>query len=96
MRAMRIMLVFAVLVLLSGTADWHMFGHDPQRTGGADESVEPPLELLWKYESDRYRAIQNEYITKILADWRDSWVIIIDDDNHKWTYCMSNKKNGLN
>jgi len=44
--------VFAVLVLLSGTvasADWPMFGHDPQHTGVADESVEPPLELLWEF-----------------------------------------------
>jgi len=52
MRAMRIMLLFAVLVLLSGTAasaDWPMFGHDPQHTGVADESVEPPLELLWEF-----------------------------------------------
>ena len=52
MRAMQIMLLFAVLVLLSGTAasaDWPMFGHDPQHTGVADESVEPPLELLWEF-----------------------------------------------
>jgi outer membrane protein assembly factor BamB len=26
-----------------------MFGHDPQHTGVAGESVEPPLKLLWKY-----------------------------------------------
>ncbi|CAD7771547.1 Outer membrane protein assembly factor BamB [Candidatus Methanoperedenaceae archaeon GB50] len=48
-------LMFLVLVLLSGTAaaaDWPMFGHDPQRTGVAGESVEPPLGLLWKYEAD--------------------------------------------
>ena len=52
MHAMRIMLLFAVLVLLSGTAasaDWPMFGHDPQHTGVAGESVEPPLELLWEF-----------------------------------------------
>jgi len=43
MRAMRIMLLFAVLVLLSGiaaSADWHMFGHDPQHTGVANERME--------------------------------------------------------
>ena len=43
MRAMRIMLLFAVLVLLSGTAasaDWPMFGHDPQHTAVANESME--------------------------------------------------------
>jgi len=52
MRAMRIMLLFAVLVLLSGTAasaDWPMFGHDPQHSGVAGEIVEPPLELLWEF-----------------------------------------------
>jgi|LGVF01.1.fsa_nt_gb signal peptidase I len=45
MRAMRIMLLFAVLVLLSGTAasaDRPMFGHDPQHTIVAGESMEPP------------------------------------------------------
>jgi len=49
------MLIFVVLVLLSGTAtaaDWPMFGHDPQHTGVAGESVEPPLELLWKFETN--------------------------------------------
>ena len=56
---MRIMLLFAVLVLLSGTAaatDWPMFGHDPQHTGVAGESVEPPLELLWEFNINSYIA----------------------------------------
>jgi outer membrane protein assembly factor BamB len=47
--------MFLVVVLLSGTAaaaDWPMFGHDPQHTGVAGESVEPPLELLWKFKTN--------------------------------------------
>ena len=59
MHVMRIMLLFAVLVLLSGTAasaDWPMFGHDPQHTGVAGESVEPPLELLWEFNIDSHIA----------------------------------------
>lgn len=36
---------------LACAADWPMFGHDPQHTGVAGEIVEPPLELLWSYET---------------------------------------------
>ncbi|NIA11931.1 MAG: hypothetical protein GWP10_19955 [Nitrospiraceae bacterium] len=63
MHTTRIMFPLVVLVLLSGTAasaDWPMFGHDPQHTGVSGKSVKPPLELLWKYETDGYGAIQNE------------------------------------
>ena len=42
-------MLFASLVC---AADWPMFGHDPQHTGVAGESVEPPLELLWKYNTN--------------------------------------------
>nr|QNO41884.1 hypothetical protein ELGCOBFC_00014 [Methanosarcinales archaeon ANME-2c ERB4] len=52
MRAMRIMLLFAVLVLLSGTAasaNWSMFGHDSQHTGVTDESVQRVAEGLDKF-----------------------------------------------
>ncbi|MEA1865707.1 MAG: PQQ-binding-like beta-propeller repeat protein, partial [Euryarchaeota archaeon] len=53
-------LIFAVLMLathvlfapLSCATDWPMFGHDPQHTGVAGESVEPPLELLWKFKTN--------------------------------------------
>jgi outer membrane protein assembly factor BamB len=52
MRTLLITLTFLVLALLYGTAaaeDWPMFRHDPAHSGLADEVVEPPLELLWKY-----------------------------------------------
>jgi len=55
MRTLQITTIFAIIVLLSGTAvaaDWPMFGHDPQHTGVAGESLEPPLEVLWKFETD--------------------------------------------
>lgn len=40
-----------MLMLLTPTtcaADWPMFGHDPQHTGVAGESVEPPIEVPWE------------------------------------------------
>ena len=43
MCAMRIVSLFVVLVLLSGTAtsaNWPMFGHDPRHTGVANGSME--------------------------------------------------------
>ena len=54
MRTLLITLTFLVLALLSSTAsaaDWPMFRHDPAHSGVADEVVEPPLELLWKYKT---------------------------------------------
>jgi outer membrane protein assembly factor BamB len=42
----------ALFAPLACAADWPMFGHDPQHTGVAGESVEPPLELLWKFRTD--------------------------------------------
>ena len=45
------MLIFVVLVLLPGiasAADWPMFRHNPQHTGVAGESVEPPLKVQWE------------------------------------------------
>lgn len=53
-------LIFVALMLvaqmlfasLACAADWHMFGHDPQHTGVAGESVEPPLEILWKSKTN--------------------------------------------
>ena len=47
-----IFFMFMLLTTVTCAADWPMFGHDPQHTGVAGESVEPPLELLWKYEAD--------------------------------------------
>jgi len=52
MRTLQITTVFSILMLLSGTAvaaDWPMFRHDLQHTGVAGESLEPPLEVLWKF-----------------------------------------------
>ncbi len=45
--------IVALLILTMAQAaragDWPMFRHDIAHTGSADEIVEPPLELLWKY-----------------------------------------------
>jgi hypothetical protein len=53
-RTMKLVGIFALLALLMSTAqagDWPMFHHDPAHTGQADDTVEPPLELLWKYKT---------------------------------------------
>ena len=85
MRAMRILLLFAVLVLLSGTAasaDWPMFGHDPQHTGVAGESVEPPLELLWEFNISSTVAsspvVSRGTVYIVTRGWNDSYLYALD------------------
>jgi len=34
----------------ANAGDWPMRGHDAAHGGTADEVVEPPLEVMWKYE----------------------------------------------
>ena len=50
---MRLFILIGISILLSisgaQAGDWPMFGHDAAHTGTADEVVEPPLEVLWKY-----------------------------------------------
>ena len=85
-------LMFLVLALLSGTAaaaDWPMFGHDPQHTGVAGESVEPPLELLWKFKtnsSSRYSPAISDDTVYIGLD--DGYVYALDaaTGTEKWEY----------
>jgi len=45
------LLLLIYLPTLSSAADWPMKGHDAAHSGVAGESVEPPLEVLWKYET---------------------------------------------
>lgn len=45
-------LIVIFILLLAGEAqggDWPMFKHDAAHSGVADETVEPPLKLLWQY-----------------------------------------------
>ena len=72
-------LIFVALMLtaqvlfapLACAADWHMFRHDPQHTGVAGESVEPPLELLWE-------SSQVISICIVCAGFRDCYVYALD------------------
>ena len=41
--------VFLLLIGVAQAGDWPMFGHDAAHTGTTDEVVEPPLDVLWKY-----------------------------------------------
>lgn len=47
--------VFGIILICAintaQASDWSMFGHDSAHTGTTDEVVEPPLELLWKFET---------------------------------------------
>ena len=50
-RILKTLGIIAIFILLTGIAqagDWPMAGHDPQHTSIADESIQPPLELVWK------------------------------------------------
>jgi outer membrane protein assembly factor BamB len=66
-----------------------MFGHDPQHTGVAGESVEPPLELLWKFKtnsSSRYSPAISDDTVYIGSD--DGYVYALDaaTGTEKWEY----------
>ncbi len=44
-----LVLLAAMTIGVAQAGDCPMFGHDASHRGVADEFVEPPLELLWKY-----------------------------------------------
>ncbi len=48
-RIVGLILFAAMTVGAAQAGDWPIFGHDAAHSGVADELVEPPLELLWKY-----------------------------------------------
>ena len=58
--------IIAILILLSGITqaeDWPMFHHDLMHTGYTNESVKPPLVLLWKYNTS-----ENIFSSPAVAD----------------------------
>ena len=74
---------------LACATDWPMFGHDPQHTGVAGEIVEPPLELLWSYETgnlvDSTPAVSGGIV--YIGSW-DTYVYALDAaiGAEKWKY----------
>jgi len=67
-----------------------MFGHDPQHTGVAGESVEPPLELLWKFKTGD-RVDQSSPAVSggtVYIGSRDGYVYALDaaKGTEKWKY----------
>ena len=79
-------------MLLSGTAvaaDWPMFGHDPQHTGVAGESLETPLEVLWKFETGGM--VKGSPVVSggtVYIGSRDHYVYALDADTgtEKWKF----------
>src|SRR5689334_16326011 len=50
-------LVLSAVVLLApaaARADWPLYGRDFSHTGRVDETVKPPLAVLWKFASRPY------------------------------------------
>jgi outer membrane protein assembly factor BamB len=44
-------LLILILMQVADAGDWSMFMHNASHTGVAEETVEPPLNLLWKYKT---------------------------------------------
>ena len=91
MRTLQITTIFSILVLLSGTAvaaDWPMFGHDPQHTGVAGESLEPPLEVLWKFGTGDEVGPPAVSGGTVYIGSRDEYVYALDADTgtEKWKF----------
>jgi outer membrane protein assembly factor BamB len=59
-----------------------MFGHDPQHTGVAGESVEPPLELLWEFNISSSIAsspvVSRGTVYIVTRGWNDSYLYALD------------------
>ncbi len=46
-------LIIITLAQVAQAGDWPMRGHDLSHTSTSDEVVEPPLELLWSYATEK-------------------------------------------
>ena len=92
--------IIAILILLSGVAqaeDWPMFHHDLMHTGYTNESVKPPLVLLWKYNTSESifssPAIADEmvYVSSINSSYSSAhtgciYALDAKTGNLKWKY----------
>ncbi|MBU4222272.1 MAG: PQQ-binding-like beta-propeller repeat protein [Euryarchaeota archaeon] len=84
-----VLLLLVYLPTLSSAADWPMFRHDAAHSGIADEVVEPPLELLWKYRTDG-RIYSSPAVSGgvVYVGSEDSYVYALDASTGslKWKY----------
>jgi outer membrane protein assembly factor BamB len=72
-------LLILVLMQVADAGDWSMFMHDASHTGVAEETVEPPLNLLWKYKtggSIYSSPVVSDGVVYIASD--DSFVYALD------------------
>ena len=88
-RIVGIILFVAMMVGGAQAGDWPMFGHDAAHSGVADEVVEPPLELLWKYPAGY--AIDSSPVVSggtVFVGSYDMYLYALDarSGNLKWKY----------
>lgn len=86
------LLIAALLIMILAQAgqagDWPMQGHDAAHTGVADEVVEPPLELVWKYTTGAYNpglVISRGIVYAVSWD-NNVYALDATNGNLKWKY----------
>ena len=83
-----VLLLFVYLPTLSSAADWPMQGHDAAHSGVAGESVEPPLEVLWKYKTGAGYSSPAVSGGMVYVGSNDGYVYALDASSGslKWKY----------
>jgi len=79
-----VLIVFLIIPTVSAD-DWPMFGHDPANSNVAEDSVKPPLELLWSYKTS------GNYLSSPAVS--NNVVYVGSDDNH--VYAINTKSGEL-
>ncbi|MBU4223448.1 MAG: PQQ-binding-like beta-propeller repeat protein [Euryarchaeota archaeon] len=92
----KIWIFVIILIFLINTAqasDWPMFGHDLLHTGTTDEVVEPPLELLWKFQAGGFTSSPAVSSDTVYIGSMDSNVYALDatSGNVRWKYKTGDK-----
>ncbi len=88
-------LITLSLVQVVQADDWLMYGHDAARTGESDEVVEPPLDLLWIYDTGG--AVSSPAISDgmiYLQSDNQNMHAIYANGTGKWKYRMESYKVG--
>lgn len=96
MAGLRVLIAALIIIgmaLAAQAGDWVMPGHDAAHTGVADEVVEPPLRLLWKYNAYVSPVVSGNIVYSGGCEIKctDSYVYAIDTSSGdlKWKYNTS-------
>ncbi|MDP3105666.1 MAG: PQQ-binding-like beta-propeller repeat protein, partial [Candidatus Methanoperedens sp.] len=92
----KIWIFVIILIFLINTAqasDWPMFGNDLMHTGTTNEVVEPPLELLWKFQAGGFTSSPAVSSGTVYIGSMDSYVYALDatSGNVRWKYETGDK-----